>query len=204
MIRRIALSLVTTLALAACQDATDEVDQAVVASCTAAATTTTVPVAKDAAVIYASLGLGVVPGRNFGSASSVDIGEYHLTSEGLFGYSLAGLVPADAVVTQAELVVPAPFIPGGASATFRLNRITSAWDESTVTWQNKPSYQFVREIALKAGVENRVDVTDLIAGGELSLALQPSSSAPSTDNVFIDAKEKSGGHPTTLVVTWHP
>jgi hypothetical protein len=39
------------------------------------------------------------------------------------------------------------------------------------------------------------------AGGDISFALQPSPSAPSTDNVFIDAKEKVGGQPTYLELT---
>lgn len=166
---------------------------------------TEVPVAKDAAVIYASLGTGPAAGRNFGAAASVDIGEYHLTSEGLFGYSLAG-IPTDATVTSAEWVIPSAYSPAGPVVHFRLNRVTSAWAESTVTWNSKPAYAPLREIAITSGAVNRIDVTAevaaALASGELSLALQPSIAQPSVDNVFIDAREKVGGAATSLVVTW--
>jgi hypothetical protein len=169
---------------------------------------TVLPVTKDAAVIYASLGVGPAAGRNFGSEQSVDIGEYHLTSEGLFGYALAGAVPAGATLTGAELVIPAPYAPGGPTVTLRLNKVVSAWSESTVTWNTRPAYQLIREITLKSGVENRVDVTDVVraalaAGeGEVSLALQPSPSASTTDNVFIGSKENTQGRPTSLALQW--
>jgi hypothetical protein len=168
----------------------------------ASSTTITVPVARDAAAIYSSYGLGVVPNRNFGSASSIDIGEYHLVSEGLFGYSLAAI---GADVTGAELVIPPATVPGGSTVTLRLNVVTSPWAESTVTWNSKPSYRFVREVVLAPYVENRVDVTAevaaAVAAGDISFALQPSATAPSTDNIFIDSKEKVGGAATSLVVT---
>jgi hypothetical protein len=162
--------------------------------------TVTVPVAKDAAVISSSYGTGPVPNRNFGAAATVDIGEYHLVSEGLFGYSLASV----GAVTGAELVIPPATVPGASNVTLRLNVVTSAWDEATVTWNTRPSYQFVREVLLAPYAENRIDVTAEVAaaaGGEISFALQPSGSAPSTDNIFIDAKEKVGGAPTFLEIT---
>jgi hypothetical protein len=165
-----------------------------------AASTVTVPVAKDAAVIASSYGTGPVPNRNFGSAATVDIGEYHLVSEGLFGYSLAGV----GAVSAAELVIPAASVPGASTVQLRLNVVTSAWDEATVTWNTRPSYQLVREITLAPYAENRIDVTAEVAaaaGADISFALQPSPSAPSTDNVFIDAKEKVGGQPTYLELT---
>jgi hypothetical protein len=107
-------------------------------------------------------------------------------------------------VTAAELVIPPAMVPGGSSVTLRLNVVTSAWDEATVTWNSRPSYQLVREIVLAPYAENRIDVTAQVAaaaGGEISFALQPSYAAPSTDNVFIDAKEKVGGAPTFLAIT---
>ena len=170
-------------------------------------TTTSVPVSKDAAVIATSYGTGPVPNRNFGASATVDIGEYHLVSEGLFGYSLASGVPAGATVSRAELVIPPAVVPGASNVTLRLNTVTSAWSEQAVTWNSKPSYAFVREVVVTPYVENRIDVTAevaaALAAGEISFALQPSASAPSTDNIFIDAKEKVGGNPTSLSVTWN-
>jgi len=167
---------------------------------------TDAPVTADAAVIYASLGVGPAADKNFGAAPSVDIGEYHLTSDGLFAYALAS-VPAGATVTRAELIIPAPIEPGGPTVTLRLDRIVSAWSESTVTWNTRPAYQLLREVSVAAGVENRLDVTaavaDAIAAGapDLGLALQPSPGG-GVDNIFIDSKERAGGHPTSLSIRW--
>jgi hypothetical protein len=168
---------------------------------------TNVPVAKDAAVVYSSYATGPSADRNFGSATTVDIGEYHLTSEGLFGYSL-GVLPAGAVVTKAELVVPASFAPGGPTVSMRVGRVLGAWSESTVTWNQKPAYAFAGDQILTGGVESRVDVTAIVraalaAGAtDVSVVLAPSPAASSTDNLFIDAKEKSGGKPTFLAIEW--
>ena len=165
-----------------------------------------IPVTQDAAVVYSSLGTGPAAGRNFGAQPSVDVGEYHLTSEGLFGYSLAGRVPSGATITGAAWLVPAAYAPGGPVVHLRLNRVTTPWAESTVTWNSRPAYVFSREIELTSGAANRVDVTAEVAAaaasGTVSLAVQPSPAHSSTDNVFIDAREKVGGAPTSLLVTW--
>jgi hypothetical protein len=164
-----------------------------------------VAVTKDAAAIYSSYGLGLVPNQNFGSSATVDIGEYHLTSEGFFAYSL-GSVPSGAVISKAELVIGGAFAPGGSPVALRLNRITGSWSESTITWNNRPAYTYSKDVTVTAGSENRIDVTSEVsaslASGEAGIALQPSTSGSSADNVFIDAKEKSGGVPTTLTVHW--
>jgi hypothetical protein len=171
---------------------------------------THVPVAADVAVIYASLGSGPAADHNFGGQDTVDIGEYQLTSEGLFAYALtAAGVPPGATVSKAELVIPGTYIPGGSMVTLRLGRIaaSSTWSESTVTWNSRPSYEPLGQVTLTASVENRLDVTVPVAAAvaasaaEIGFALQPSS-APTIDNVFIDAKEKSGGQPTWLEVHW--
>jgi hypothetical protein len=164
---------------------------------------TSVPVSKDAAVIYSSYGAGYVPDVNFGSASSVDIGEYHLTSQGLFGYSLAA-VPAGVTVTRAEIVVPSAYAPGGSVVNLRLSLITAPWSESTVTWNTRPAATYLRDVLVTHGQVSRIDVTAEVAaalGGEISFSLAPSS-LPTTDNVFIDAREKIDGAPTFLVVEW--
>ena len=169
---------------------------------------TNVAVGKDAAVVYASLGTGPSADRNFGSATTVDIGEYHLTSEGLFGYSLAGVLPAGAVVTKAELVVPESYAPGGPIVSMRVGRVVGAWSESTVTWNTRPAYAFASEQKLTSGVESRLDVTSIVqaaladGAADVSVVLAPSPVAPTTDNVFIDAREKSGGKPTFLAIEW--
>jgi hypothetical protein len=168
------------------------------------AVTTSVPVSQDAAVIYASLGTGPAANRNFGGQPSVDVGEYHLTSEGLFGYSLLG-IPAGATVVRAEWVLPTVYAPGGPTVTLRLNRVVDAWSESAVTWNSKPAYGYLRDVQLTSGVVNRIDVTAEVAAAlasrSLTLAVQPSTQ-PTIDNVFIEAREKGGSGPTSLSITW--
>src|SRR6266508_2890828 len=93
-------------------DAPDASDQALADAALADAPpmgeqVTHVPVAADVAVIYASLGSGPAADHNFGGQDTVDIGEYQLTSEGLFAYALtAAGVPPGATVSKAELVIP--------------------------------------------------------------------------------------------------
>jgi hypothetical protein len=169
---------------------------------------THVAVAKDAAVVYSSYATGPSADRNFGGATTVDIGEYHLTSEGLFGYSLAGVLPAGAVVTKAELVVAASYAPGGPIVSMKVGRVLGAWSEASVTWNTKPAYAYVGEQKITGGVESRVDVTSIVqaaladGASDVSVVLAPSQQAPSTDNLFIDAREKSGGQPTFLALEW--
>jgi hypothetical protein len=167
-----------------------------------------VPVTKDAAVVLSSYGLGYVPNQNFGSSSSVDIGEYQLTSEGLFGYGLAAL-PAGATLTKAELVIPSTaFTPIAASVNMVLNKVTSAWTESTVTWNTKPSYASLGSVVVNHAAETRLDVTSSVAGslatGEVSFALQPSAAHSTTDNIFIQSKENTspGAQRTSLSMHW--
>jgi hypothetical protein len=167
-----------------------------------------VPVTKDAAVVYNSYGLGYVPNQNFGSSTSVDIGEYQLTSEGLFGYGLAA-IPAGATVTKAELVIPSTaYAPIAANVNMVLNKVTSAWSESTVTWNTKPSYALLGNVVVNHAAETRLDVTGTVGGalaaGEVSFALQPSAASPTTDNVFIQSKENTsvGAQRTSLTVSY--
>lgn len=167
-----------------------------------------VPVTKDTAVVLNSYGLGYVPNQNFGSSSSVDIGEYQLTSEGLFGYGLAAL-PAGATVTKAELVIPSTAItPIAGNVNMVLNKVTSAWAESTVTWNTKPSYSSLASVVVSHAAETRLDVTSSVGGslaaGEVSFALQPSAAHPTTDNIFIQSKENTspGAQRTSLSVHW--
>lgn len=164
------------------------------------------PVTKDAAVIYNSYGLGYVPNQNFGSSSYVDIGEYQLTSEGLFGYGLAA-IPSGATVSKAELVIPSTTsTPIAANVNMVLNKITSAWTESSVTWNTKPSYSSLGNVVVNHNAETRLDVTSSVSGalsvGEVSFALQPSAAHSTTDNVFIQSKENTspGAQRTSLSV----
>lgn len=166
-----------------------------------------VPVTKDAAAISNSVGLGYVPNRNFGSSASVDIGEYQLTSEGFFGYSLSA-IPAGATINRAEMVIPTAIAPTASPVVIRLNRTLASWNESTITWNNRPqaaNVQYLQTVTVNHAAESRLPITSAVASalasGEVGLMLAPGTE-PSIDNVFIDAKEKAGGLPTYLSVHW--
>jgi hypothetical protein len=166
-----------------------------------------VPATKDAAAILNSVGLGNVPNNNFGSASSVDIGEYQLTSQGFFGYSLSA-VPAGATINRSEMVIPTATAPTGSPVMIRLHRTLAAWGESTITWNNRPqgaNVQYLQTVTVNHASESRLPVTGAVAAalpsGEVGLMLAPGTE-PSTDNVFIDSKEKASGLPTYLSVHW--
>jgi len=169
--------------------------------------TTNVRIAKDATVVYTSLGTGPAADRNFGSETGVTIGEYHITSEGLFGYELPALREGGAI-THAEWVIPTAHAPGGPVAHLRLNRIAAPWWEGEVTWNTRPPYAFLGEIGVTSDAETRIDVTDEVAAavagdGALGFALQPSTALPPTiDNIFLDSRETSGGKPPYLAIEW--
>ncbi len=100
----------------------------------------------------------------------------------LFQFDLSGL-PSDAIIDSAALTLQAtdashsPFhlvtssiSPGhynGGNNSFAVRRITSAWSESTVTWNSKPSYDLINQVLAPKTTSNtqtlKVDVTDLIS-----------------------------------------
>jgi hypothetical protein len=78
-------------------------------------------------------------------------------------------IPAGATITAAELSLyyfqHSGFGFNGDNALY-IKRITSPWDESTVTWDNKPSYTDTNEVSVPAftmgnSIEN-LDVTALV------------------------------------------
>jgi len=108
----------------------------------ASALTITIPVSKDAQVTYQSKACPYPTCPNEGSSSSIVIGNYEITSEGLFGFTLAS-IPASANILSASLHLPTGSSPFGsqeiALSVFKLTDNT-AWTESTVVWDNKPSF----------------------------------------------------------------
>jgi hypothetical protein len=159
-------------------------------------------VTKDASLILSSYAYGFVPDRNFGANSSVDVGSYHHDSRALFGYGLGDL-DASQTVTKAELVIPALSMTGSGTGTFKLLGVTdsAAWSESTVTWNTTPAATLFAEFSVDVGVENRLDVTHLVAeavasgDSEVSFLLTALQ-----NNIFIDSKERVDGRPTYLHV----
>lgn len=92
----------------------------------------------------------------------------------------ANLLDPGETVTSATLLVPYLFSfsfdgpvvpPPHAAVTLRLHRVTSSWNENSVTWANKPTYE-ATPLAQVTGITNygvrEFDVTSLVrdwAGG---------------------------------------
>jgi hypothetical protein len=162
------------------------------------------PVTRDASLIYSSYGTGPAANRNFGSAPTVDVGSYHHDSRALFGYDLSALDDSLAI-TRAELVIPAMWGAAGNVGAFTLSKVdpTASWQENTVTWLTTPPAQLYEQYTVDTNVENRLDITSLVAAAvaagetELSVLLEDVQ-----NNLFIDSKEKVGGQPTYLHVEY--
>src|ERR1700730_11210062 len=95
------------------------------------------------------------------------------------------------------------------AGTFDVFRVTSAWNEASITFNNAPSVAATADLsAISAGTTNSfvsLDITPLVKNwvdGVLpnnGVALTPSSG--SGINVFLDSKEASGtSHPPQLLV----
>jgi hypothetical protein len=163
-----------------------------------------VPVMKDAMVVSMNATEGSVPDKNFGAAATVDVATYHESAQGLFGYSLAG-VPAGATVTKAELVIPGHYeaTGHGVVSLSGVNQ-SSSWQEMTVTFNTTPASTAFGTFTIAPNVPNRLDVTTLVARAVGSAQTEVSFllASDSSENVYIDSKEKSGGQPTSLHVEW--
>jgi hypothetical protein len=88
---------------------------------------------------------------------------------GLFQFDLSG-VPSNAIITLARLSLFAPDSPHG-QYHYGLNdayiqRITSAWNESTVTWSTQPSVTTASQVSLPATTSDyqnfNIDVTGIV------------------------------------------
>lgn len=102
----------------------------------------------------AEIGL-IVPGTNYGNSQK--IGPYAWTQNGILNvvralleFDLSG-VPANAKISDARLSLyfnnshPDPNKHNGSNA-FWIRRITSVWNENTVTWNNQPSTTTVNQV----------------------------------------------------------
>ncbi|HLP40690.1 MAG TPA: DNRLRE domain-containing protein [Fibrobacteria bacterium] len=153
------------------------------------------PVTKDASLILSSYCCGFVPDRNFGSSSTVDAGTYHHTAKGAFGFSL-GVVPSGKVVTEALLVLPGISSAGGSVGSVDINKVnnSASWQESTVTWNNAPSYTYFNTFKLPAQGAASIDITELVSAavsmGESEISIMMT---PVTNNYFVDSKENASG-----------
>ena len=105
------------------------------------------------------------PSGNFGGLPDLPVG-YKLDYGGLEGYLQFDLssLPGDATIDAATLKLFAS--EGGGTGTIKVRRITSAWEEHTVNWTNRPSRTKNVEdsSSVKAAGWVTWDVTTLVQG----------------------------------------
>lgn len=172
----------------------------------ASALTITIPVSKDAQVTYQSKACPYPTCPNEGSSSSIVIGNYEITSEGLFGFTLAS-IPASANILSASLHLPTGSSPFGsqeiALSVFKLTDNT-AWTESTVVWDNKPSFDTpaIGSVSfVMPGPASPLDVTAAVQSEFNKAAKSIGFRVTASLNVFLNSKEAVSGS-ASLVVTY--
>ena len=109
------------------------------------------------------------PTTNFGNHPSLGgntwtcIGNLCL-SRGLFKFNLSG-IPANATVTSAYLKVYADLLwyqyptTGGPQNSGTLCRVTSSWNEMTVTWATQPSTTALNQVTIPGSTSTAQDYT---------------------------------------------
>lgn len=77
---------------------------------------------------------------NYGTATTVRVGTFTMPTSGsyrtLVGFDLASL-PADAVIVTATLEL---YQTSGSGFTVKAQALTTAWDETSVTWSTQPTH----------------------------------------------------------------
>ncbi|KAL0489999.1 panB [Acrasis kona] len=167
---------------------------------------------KDAQVTRSSYGgCGVpCPDAKQGTATTINIGSYHLSSSGLFGYFLAPL-NKDCSITKAELVFPKDaFISsaGSGQAILQISKLDgSNWTEDSVTYNTKPSTVGPQLGTIVIGdqlnvnlIPGPLDVTGAVITslnqGEQEFGVEASTS--NGNSVFLNSREKGEEHATFL------
>lgn len=131
------------------------------------------------------------PDTNFGASSRL-VADLSPATESYLRFT----VPADTgAITRATLRLR---VEGATSNRPEVRAASVSWDESTITWNNRPAPQALLSDAgkLSAGSWTTFDVTAGVAGaGPVSFHLQ----ADSTDSAVFSSRE-SGSNPPELVL----
>jgi hypothetical protein len=109
----------------------------------------------------------VAPTANFGTETELDVknlddGEFPDDRRSYVGFDLS-TIPSDATIISATFQAHLYEAEGAKSVDIELRRVTSGWDEETVTWNNRPDSEAHGGTAVSsaAGVVEW-DTTDLI------------------------------------------
>lgn len=103
------------------------------------------------------------PTTNYGSQTTVDLlcrNGSDIYSYGYFGFNISNLNKG--LITKVEFEFEVDNL-SYSPCTMYIYRVTESWDESTLTWNNRPSYDSseVKTVTITGAVTFKVDITDL-------------------------------------------
>ncbi len=86
--------------------------------------------------------------------------------------------------------------PVAVPLDFKINQIMESWDESLITWNNKPTQAFLTTTTISKNEFNKIDVTSIISGESFSICIYADASQwetlriHSTENPSISLRPK--------------
>lgn len=158
----------------------------------------TININTDAEIVASS------PNSNFGNIAKINASSNNIDSiiRGLLYFDLS-LIPKDATIISAELsmyhdsTLTPPEFHYGNNAMY-IERITSPWNEDSVTWNNQPSTTTLNRVNISASTSGmqhyeNMDVTSLISdmhqdrSNSYGLMLKLQTEAPSANVVLASS-----------------
>jgi hypothetical protein len=169
--------------------------------------TVTIPVSKDTQITRESKACAYPTCPNEGSSPTIVVGNYEITSKGLFGFNLAPYIPSGSTVTHATLQLPGGSSPFSSTPiTVTAYTLLSDFNEMTVVWDTAPAFgpsvgttQFQYPGPLSAPIDVTTQVQTQFAGSKIigfGVEAQPPY------NVFFDSREAPSGTPASLTVEY--
>lgn len=131
-------------------------------------------------------------------------------------------LPANAVVTSASLDLYAdnptttfvgnPSTPmNGSNNASYIKRVTSSWDESTITWNSQPTATGTHQVTLPQsnsttqnylGVDVTQLVSDMVVNGNNGFLVEPITNQPSNSMIFRSSDYQDSAYWPSLTVTY--
>jgi len=157
------------------------------------------------------------PNDNYGSCTLLRVGDYGVqdpnwVDRSYIRFDILGNIPEGATIKSAKLRLYVSNRDNKGAYNFKICRVLEEWDESTITWNNKPDmdtvnpyYQAGRELPQDYGwVEYDVKqyILDVLADGwDYGLGLYADTDGDSVGD-FVTYDSKEGSYPPELVITY--